>query len=41
MIYDENHDHDIERHPSGEIACTWVFAISLIGVLLLVLGMAD
>ena len=40
MIYDVNHDHDIEKHISGEILITWIFGISLVGVILLVIGMA-
>ncbi len=36
MIYDENHDPEIS--VSKEIADTWTFAISLVGVLLIVLG---
>lgn len=37
MIYDENHDTEIS--VSKEIAGTWIFAISLVGVILFVLGL--
>ena len=36
MIYDENHNPEIS--VSKEIAGTWIFAISLVGVVLFVLG---
>ena len=39
MIYDENHNP--EKHIAGEILITWIFAISLVAVLLLVVGMAE
>ena len=37
MIYDEKHDP--EMSVSKEIAGTWIFAFSLVGVLLIVLGL--
>jgi len=37
MIYDENHDPEIS--VAKEIAGTWIFAISLVGVVLFVLGL--
>ncbi len=39
MIYDENHDPEIS--VSKEIAGTWIFAISLVGLVLIVLGIFD
>ncbi len=39
MIYDENHDP--EMSVSKEIAGTWIFAISLVGVVLFVLGIFE
>ena len=37
MIYDENHDP--EMSVSKEIAGTWIFAFSLVGAVLIVLGL--
>ncbi len=37
MIYDDNHDPEIS--VSKEIAGTWIFAFSLVGVVLIVLGL--
>ncbi len=36
MIYDENHDPEIG--VPKEIVGTWIFAISLVGLVLFVLG---
>ena len=37
MIYDENHDPEIS--VPREIAGAWIFAISLVGVVFIVLGL--
>lgn len=39
MIYAENHEP--EEHISGEILFAWIFAIGLVGVVLLVVSLAD
>ncbi len=39
MFYDENHEP--EKHTSGEVAITWIFALSMIGVILFIVGLAD
>lgn len=39
MIYDE--DHNLEKNVVGEVVCTWVFALCLVGVVLLVIGLLD
>ncbi len=39
MVYDENHEP--EKHIAGEIAITWIFALSLVGVILFIIGLAD
>ncbi len=40
MMYNENHEP--EQNIAGrEIAITWVFALSFIGIVLLVIGLAD
>ncbi len=38
MVYDENHEP--EKHIAGEIVWTWIFAASLVAVLLLAIAMA-
>ena len=38
MMYDENHEP--ESHIGGEILITWIFAISLVAVILVIVGMA-
>ena len=39
MIYDENHEP--EKHIVGEIVITWIFAFSLVGVILFIISLAD
>ncbi len=39
MVYDENHEP--EKHIAGEIVWTWIFAASLVVVLLLAIDMAN
>lgn len=39
MIYDEN--HNLEKNVVGEVVYTWVFALCLIGVVLLVIALLD
>ncbi len=39
MIYDE--EHEPVKHMAGEVAITWIFAVSLVGVILFVIGLAD
>jgi hypothetical protein len=38
MVYDENHEP--EKQIAGEIVWIWIFAASLVAVLLLAIGMA-
>ena len=39
MIYDEKHEP--EKHIAGEIAATWIFALSLVGIVLFIISLAD
>ncbi len=38
MVYDENHNP--EKLLTQEVVLTWVFCVSLVAVLLLIIGMA-
>ena len=40
MIYNENHEPE-DRIAGREIAITWIFALSFVGVVLFIVGLAD
>ncbi len=38
-VYDE--EHEPVKHMVGEVAITWILTVSLVGVILFVIGLAD
>ena len=41
VLVNDDENHESVKHIAGEIAITWIFALSLVGVILFIISLAD